>query len=96
MRAYNRRFAEIARRRRQRRMLGKTNRDQRCLIPGFTLKSTNPKMFVKGFVKWAKIELDELFASGNRETSSTDFAEKPSKAARQESASAANRMVDLN
>jgi flavin-dependent dehydrogenase len=62
MRAYNRRFAEIARRRRKRRMLGKTNRAQRCLIPGFTLKSTNPKLFAQGFAKWARIELGELLA----------------------------------
>ena len=62
MRAYNRRFAEIARRRRKRRMLGKTNRAQRCLIPGFTLKSSNPKLFAQGFAKWARIELGELLA----------------------------------
>ena len=62
MRTYNRRFAEIARRRRKRRMLGKTNRAQRCLIPGFTLKSTNPKLFAQGFAKWARIELGELLA----------------------------------
>jgi flavin-dependent dehydrogenase len=62
MRAYNRRFAEIARRRRKRRTLGKTNRAQRCLIPGFALKSTNPKLFVQGFAKWARVELGELFA----------------------------------
>jgi flavin-dependent dehydrogenase len=62
MRAYNRRFAEIARRRRKRRMLGKTNRARRCLIPGFALKSTNPKLFVQGFAKWARMELGELLA----------------------------------
>jgi hypothetical protein len=62
MRAYNRRFAEIARRRRKRRMLGKTNREQRCLIPGFALQSANAKLFLKGFAKWAKVELDELLA----------------------------------
>jgi flavin-dependent dehydrogenase len=64
MRTYNRRFAEIARRRRKRRMLGKTNRAQRCLIPGFTLKSTNPKLLAQGFAKWARIELGELLAPG--------------------------------
>ena len=62
MRAYNRRFAEIARRRRKRRGLGKTNREQRCLIPGFALQSANAKLFLKGFAKWAKVELDELLA----------------------------------
>jgi flavin-dependent dehydrogenase len=62
MRAYNRRFAEIARRRRRRRMLGQTNRARRCLIPGFALKSTNPKLFVQGFAKLARVELGELLA----------------------------------
>ena len=47
MRTYNRRFAEIARRRRKRRALGKTNRAHRCLIPGFKLHSGNPKLFLK-------------------------------------------------
>ena len=39
-------FAEIARRRRKRRALGKTNRAHRCLIPGFKLHSGNPKLFL--------------------------------------------------
>jgi hypothetical protein len=63
MRTYNRRFAEIARRRRKRRMLGKTNRAHRCLIPGFKLHSANPKLFAQGFAKWARVELGELFSS---------------------------------
>jgi flavin-dependent dehydrogenase len=62
MRTYNRRFAEIARRRRKRRMLGKMNRAHRCLIPGFKLHSTNPKLFAQGFAKWARVELGELFS----------------------------------
>jgi hypothetical protein len=62
MRTYNRRFAEIARRRRKRRMLGTMNREHRCLIPGFKLHSTNPKLFAQGFAKWARVELSELFA----------------------------------
>jgi len=61
MRTYNRRFAEIARRRRKRRMLGKTNRAHRCLIPGFKLHSANPRLFAQGFAKWARVELGELF-----------------------------------
>jgi len=63
MRTYNRRFAEIARRRRKRRMLGKTNRARRCLIPGFKLHSSNPKLFVQGLAKWARVELGELISS---------------------------------
>jgi len=63
MRTYNRRFAEIARRRRKRRRLGKTNRAHRCLIPGFKLHSANPKLFAQGFAKWARVELSELFSA---------------------------------
>jgi hypothetical protein len=63
MRTYNRRFAEIARHRRKRRMLGKTNRAHRCLIPGFKLHSTNSKLFAQGFAKWARVELGELFSA---------------------------------
>src|SRR5712692_4904486 len=37
IRTYNRRFAQMARRRRRLNTLGKTNRGRRCLIPGFTL-----------------------------------------------------------
>jgi len=42
-------------------MLGKTNARNRCLIPGFKLHSTNPKLFAQGFAKWARVELGELF-----------------------------------
>jgi hypothetical protein len=63
MRTYNRRFAEIARRRRKRRALGKMNRANRCLIPGFKLHSANPRLFAQGFAKWARVELGELFSS---------------------------------
>src|ERR1700730_14884928 len=63
MQTYNRRFAEIARRLRKRRMLGKTNRAHRCLIPGFKLHSTNPKLFAQGLAKWARVELGELFST---------------------------------
>jgi hypothetical protein len=63
MRTYNRRFAEVARRRRKRRMLGKMNRAHRCLIPGFKLHSANPKLFAQGFAKWARVELGELFSA---------------------------------
>lgn len=62
MRAYNRRFAEIARRRRKRQMLGQSNREHRCLIPGFKLHSSNPRLFAQGFAKWAKIEIGELLS----------------------------------
>ena len=68
MRTYNRRFAEIARRRRKRRALGKMNRAHRCLIPGFKLHSGNPKLFLQGFAKWARIEVGELLSSQTHST----------------------------
>ena len=76
MRSYNRRFAEIARRRRNRRGLGTTNRANRCLIPGFKLHSMNPALFVKGFAKWARVEFDELLASGNREVAEAEKVDR--------------------
>ena len=63
MRTYNRRFAEIARRRRKHRMLGETNRAHRCLIPGFKLHSMNLKLIAQGFGKWMRVELGELFSA---------------------------------
>jgi flavin-dependent dehydrogenase len=59
IRAYNRRFAQIARRRRRIGTLGKTNRGRRCLIPGFTLKSTDIGQLVKAMAKWIWLELTE-------------------------------------
>ena len=59
MRAYNHRFAKIARRRRRLGLLGRTNRNQRCLIPGFTLKSTDVGQLVKAMVSWMWLELTE-------------------------------------
>jgi hypothetical protein len=59
IRAYNRRFAQIARRRRRIGTLGKTNRGARCLIPGFTLKRSDVRLLVKAIVRWAGLELVE-------------------------------------
>src|ERR1043166_2476508 len=59
IRAYNRRFAQIARRRRRIGTLGKTNRGRRCLIPGFTLKSTDIGQLVKALSKWIWLEATE-------------------------------------
>jgi hypothetical protein len=62
MRTYNRRFAEIARRRRKRGMLGKSNRANRCLVPGFKLHSANARLLLQAFTKWARIEIEELLS----------------------------------
>jgi hypothetical protein len=70
MRLYNRRFAQIARRRRREHALGRTNRGQRCLIPGFTLARGDAKQLVKPFLKWGWLELTEGWRSwaDSRET----------------------------
>jgi len=59
MRAYNRRFARIARRRRSVNALGKTNRGRRCLIPGFTLKGGDISGILGAMAAWLRIELTE-------------------------------------
>jgi flavin-dependent dehydrogenase len=59
MRCYNRRFAQIARRRRRLKMLGKKNGGHRYLIPGFTIKPTDVGLIVKAMVGWAWLELTE-------------------------------------
>jgi flavin-dependent dehydrogenase len=63
IRAYNRRFAAIARSRRRAKALGKANRGQRCLIPGFTLKWTDLRLLVRPVVIWGWIELTEGWRS---------------------------------
>jgi flavin-dependent dehydrogenase len=59
IRAYNRRFAQIARRRRRLGLLGRTNRGRRSLIPGFTLKSTDIGQLRQAILGWAWLELTE-------------------------------------
>ena len=63
IRAYNRRFAAIARSRRNARTLGRANRGQRCLIPGFTLKWTDLRLLIRPVVLWGWIELTEGWRS---------------------------------
>lgn len=59
MSTYNRRFAKIARRRRRTGSLGKTNRSQRCLIPGFTLKRSDTLRIFPMLAEWAWLEIKE-------------------------------------
>ncbi|MEI9897399.1 MAG: NAD(P)/FAD-dependent oxidoreductase [Chthoniobacter sp.] len=59
MRTYNRRFAQIARRRRRENALGKTNRGRRCLIPGFTLKGGDFLGLFGALTSWLLLELSE-------------------------------------
>jgi hypothetical protein len=59
MRTYNRRLAQIARRRRRLKTLGRSNRARRRLIPGFTLRPTDVTLLVKALAKWLWLELSE-------------------------------------
>jgi len=63
MRFYNGRFVRIARRRRERGMLGRTNRGMRSLIPGFTLNRGDCGQLVKGFARWGWLEMTEGWRS---------------------------------
>ena len=65
---YNRRFAAIAKRRRRLGLLGRTNRDQRCLIPGFTLERKDMFRLFGMLGEWAMLELREGWKSwGSRD-----------------------------
>lgn len=59
MSTYNRRFAQIARRRRRMGALGKTNRNHRRLIPGFLLNRGNMLHLFSFLAEWARLELKE-------------------------------------
>jgi flavin-dependent dehydrogenase len=74
MRLYNRRFAQIARRRRRVNALGKTNRGNRCLIPGFTLSRRDALKLVKPLRQWLWLELTEGWRSWGREPQETPVA----------------------
>src|SRR5581483_8372515 len=63
MKLYNRRFAKIARRRRRTNTLGKTNRGNRCLIPGFTLSGSDMKRLFTPLLQWLLLELREGWKS---------------------------------
>ena len=63
MRIYNRRFAQIARQRRRRNALGKTNCGKRFLVPGFTLSRSDATRLIGAFAKWFWIELTEGWRS---------------------------------
>lgn len=63
MSTYNRRFAQIARHRRRSGTLGKTNRKQRCLIPGFTLERSDTWKIFPMLAQWAWLEVTEGWRS---------------------------------
>ena len=63
MRLYNRRFAQMARQRRRANALGKTNRGERVLIPGFTLDRGDVTRLLRPLAKWAWLEVTEGWRS---------------------------------
>jgi flavin-dependent dehydrogenase len=82
MSLYNRRFAQIARRRRRVNALGRTNRHHRCLIPGYLLKRSDTLRLLPLLAKWAWLEVTEgwrswLESAEDVEASRPSFARKP-------------------
>jgi flavin-dependent dehydrogenase len=61
MSCYNRRFAAIAKRRRKHGLLGRTNKEMRCLLPGFTLERRDMFRLFGMLFDWLKLELREGF-----------------------------------
>jgi flavin-dependent dehydrogenase len=59
MRAYNRRFAKIARARRARNALGRRNADRRFLFQGYTFAGNSMFPIVKAVAAWGLVELTE-------------------------------------
>ncbi len=63
IRAYNRRFAQIARRRRLRNELGRRNHCRRHLIPGYTFAPSSSMQIFKAIAGWVALELTEGWRS---------------------------------
>ena len=61
--SYNRRFTQIARRRRRLGLLGRTNRAKRFLANGFTLSRLDIRLIVKTILQWGWLELKEGWRS---------------------------------
>jgi hypothetical protein len=76
MLTYNRRFAQIARRRRRLDQLGKTNRAKRCLANGFTLSRSDIRLIVKTLLQWVCLELKEGWRSWGEEEVSVSVDKK--------------------
>lgn len=63
MKTYNRRLAQIARRRRRTGTLGVTNKGQRCLIPGYKLHRNDAIKLFGLLFEWAVLEVKEGWRS---------------------------------
>lgn len=71
IRTYNRRLASIARHRREVGALGKTNRGNRCLIPGFTMGKGDIIGVARALARWGWLELTEGWRSWGPEYAAT-------------------------
>lgn len=63
MRFYNRRMAQIARARRERGTLGRTNNGRRMYLKGFTFSFDSAAPVLKSFARWGWLELTEGWRS---------------------------------
>ncbi len=63
MRCYNRRFAAMARVRRARGVLGRSNAGNRFIFPGFTFNFSGASFVFKSLVKWFWLEMTEGWRS---------------------------------
>ncbi len=63
MRAYNRRFAQMARTRRRRKQLGRSNDCRRFMFGGFTFSQKSAVPIVKAIASWGLLELTEGWRS---------------------------------
>lgn len=59
MRTYSRRFAAMARNRRQRGVWGRCNRGERLMFPGYTFSPSNIGPILRALLGWVRLELTE-------------------------------------
>ncbi len=76
MSTYNRRFAQIARRRRREGRLGMTNRGRRCLLSGYTFNRGNMLRIFPMLFDWAKLEITEGWRSWRDSVETSKGADK--------------------
>jgi len=74
IRTYNSRLAAMARERRKRGALGRTNRGRRCLIPGFTMGRSDILAVLRALGRWVWLEFTEGWRSWGKELSAAPSA----------------------
>ncbi|WP_395737016.1 NAD(P)/FAD-dependent oxidoreductase [Prosthecobacter sp.] len=79
MSTYNRRFAQIARRRRRDKELGKTNRNNRSLIKGFKIHRNDAIKLFGMLAEWALLELREGWRSWGETAADVTASHLPEK-----------------